>query len=142
VPESYADDLAISMTADVRSGGEVYSATIVSVSPEIIDNQVTCRLRFAGSPPERLRQNQRMNTRLILDEQRDVLQVSRGQFLDSSGGRLAYRVIDNLAYKTRIETGARSLNAVEIISGLDEGDVIIVSSTEILQDADVVLITQ
>lgn len=141
VPESYADDLAIGMTAEVRNGAALYPATLVSVSPEIIDSQVTCRMRFDGSPPAGLRQNQRLTTRVLLDEQRDVLQVGRGQFLDSGGGRIAYRLVDDLARKTTIETGARSMNAVEIVAGLEEGDVIIVSSTEVLNGANAVLVT-
>jgi len=142
VPESYADDLAIGMTAEVRTGQAVHGATLVSVSPEIIDSQVTCRMRFDSSPPAGLRQNQRLTTRVLLNEQSDVLQVDRGQFLDSGGGRIAYRVEGDLARKTVIETGARSLNAIEITAGLSEGDVIIVSSTEVLNGADVVLINQ
>ncbi|MDA0688744.1 MAG: efflux RND transporter periplasmic adaptor subunit [Proteobacteria bacterium] len=46
ISESYADDLAIGMQAEVRAGGEDYSAVLIAVSPEIIDNQVTGRVRF------------------------------------------------------------------------------------------------
>ena len=113
----------------------------MSISPEIVANQVTCRLRFDDPRPSGLRQNQRLTTRLLLDERRDVLQVSRGQFLESGGGRQAYRVSDGLARKTRIETGARNLQAVEIVDGLEAGDVIIVSSTDMLEGAEVVYIT-
>ena len=141
VPEAYADDLGIGMLSEVRIGSEVVGAALVSISPEIANNQVTCRLRFeAGSPPG-LRQNQRLNTRVLLEEKRSVLRVSRGQFLESGAGRVAYRVVDGLATRTSIETGARSLNAVEVVAGLEAGDEIIVSSTEMLNGVDRVLIT-
>jgi HlyD family secretion protein len=51
-------------------------------------------------------------------------------------------VRDGLAEKTAIETGARSLSSVEIISGLNAGDSIIVSGTEQFNGAQTVLITQ
>ena len=141
VPESYADDLAIGMVSQAHVGNEVHDATLVSVSPEIIDGQVTARVRFDGEPPQGLRQNQRLTTRILLEAKDDVLMVSRGQFLESGGGRIAYRVVDDIAHRSAIEVGARSLSAVEIIRGLEAGDTIVISSTEVFNGAETVLIT-
>ncbi|MEM7077126.1 MAG: efflux RND transporter periplasmic adaptor subunit [Pseudomonadota bacterium] len=140
-PESYADDLAIGMGAQVRVGQQVFDATVVSVSPEVIDNQVTLRLRFAAASPGGLRQNQRLTTRILLDEVDDVLLVARGQFLESGGGRIAYRVVDDVATRQNIVIGARSLNQVEVVSGLNVGDTIIISSTDTFDEYATLLIT-
>jgi HlyD family secretion protein len=142
VPESYADDLAVGMAAEVRAGATVAPATLVAVSPEIIDNQVTARLRFDGDMPPGLRQNQRLTTRILLESRPDVLLVARGQFLESGGGRIAYRIEDRIARRTAIEVGARSIAAVEILSGLAVGDEIVVSGTEGFEGKDTVLITE
>ncbi len=141
VPESYADDLAVGMMANVRAGSNDHAATLVAVSPEIISSQVTVRLRFRDGSPVGLRQNQRLTTRVLLEERNDVLKVSRGQFLESGGGRFAYRVSDDIARRTPIVVGARSLNEVEIVSGLEIGDTIVVSSTESFENNDSVLLT-
>jgi HlyD family secretion protein len=51
-------------------------------------------------------------------------------------------VLDNgIAYRRPIEIGARSLSAVEILTGLAEGDVIITSSLDSLESAQTVLVT-
>ncbi|WP_144391512.1 efflux RND transporter periplasmic adaptor subunit [Pleionea sediminis] len=142
VPESYADDLGIGMEAEVRAGNELYQATLVSISPEIQNNQVLGRVRFQGKPPEGLRQNQRLTTRILLELKQDVLMVKRGQFLDSGAGRVAYRVTGDVAEKTAIKTGARSLSHVEIIDGLEPNEQIIISSTESFQGAASVLINR
>ncbi|MFB3107134.1 MAG: efflux RND transporter periplasmic adaptor subunit, partial [Pseudomonadales bacterium] len=126
VPESYADDLAIGMAVEVRLDDRVNLATLVSVSPEIIDNQVTGRIRFDGDVPRGLRQNQRLTTRILLESKDNVLMVPRGQFLQSGGGRIAYRVENDIARRLAIEVGARSLNTVEILSGLQAGDTIVI----------------
>ena len=141
VPESYADDLAVGMGAAVRVASSTSDATLVAISPEIIDNQVTVRLRFASGMPVGLRQNQRLTTRILLEERPDVLRVTRGQFLESGGGRIAYVVDDGVARRRSIEIGARSLNAVEVVSGLDAGDEIIVSSIETFDGKQTVLVT-
>ncbi|MEM7002179.1 MAG: HlyD family efflux transporter periplasmic adaptor subunit [Pseudomonadota bacterium] len=141
IPESYADDLAIGMAGEIRNGQDRFAAELISISPEIIANQVTARLRFTQGSPPGLRQNQRLTTRVLLEEKTDVLTVPRGQFLDSGSGRLAYVVQDNIATQRRIEVGARSLNAVEITGGLEAGDTIIISSTELFRGAQTILIT-
>ncbi len=118
IPESYADDLAIGMDVDVSFEQQSFSARLVTISPEILNNQVTGRVRFNKEIPEKLRQNQRLSTQIILEHKSDVLQVKRGQFLDSSGGKFAYKIEDGIAQKTPISIGARSLSHIELLSGL------------------------
>ena len=89
VPESYSDDLGLGMMAEVLIGADRALAEVVAVSPEIVDNQVTTRLRFAGGTPAGLRQNQRLTTRILLENIPDALVVDRGQFLESGAGRVA-----------------------------------------------------
>jgi HlyD family secretion protein len=140
VPESYADDLAIGMQAEVRAGTEISQATLVAVSPEIIDNQVTGRVRFSKEAPAGLRQNQRLTTRILLEEKFDVVMVQRGQFIDSGNGRVAYVLENGIAYRRPIMIGATSLSHVEVLEGLQPGENIVVSSTEIFNSAETVLI--
>ncbi|MCB1669964.1 MAG: efflux RND transporter periplasmic adaptor subunit [Gammaproteobacteria bacterium] len=140
VPESYADDLALGMQAEVRTGNGVHQATLVAVSPEIVDNQVTGRVRFAGTPPAGLRQNQRLTTRILLEEKFAVVMLQRGQFIDSGNGRVAYVVKDGIATRRSILIGATSLSSVEILEGLQPGEQVVISSTEIFNSAESVLI--
>jgi HlyD family secretion protein len=130
------------MNAEVLAGNQPYSATLVSVSPEIIQNQVTTRIRFSGEMPPGLRQNQRLTTRILMEEKQNVLTLQRGQFLDSGGSRVAYVLDkDNVAHRRSIEVGARSLAAVEIASGLDEGEQVVISSIDQFRGAESVLVT-
>jgi HlyD family secretion protein len=148
IPESYADDLAIGMAAQIQLNGETYSAKLVTISPEIENNQVTGRVRFATTKdsdiaqPKGLRQNQRLTTRILMENKQNVLMVQRGQFLESGNGRVAYIVKDNIAQRTAINTGARSLSSVEVLAGLAAGDTIIISGTDQFEGAESVLITQ
>ena len=148
IQESYADDLAIGMTAQINLNGETHLATLVTISPEIENNQVTGRVRFTSlsdggiSQPQGLRQNQRLTTRILMENKHDVLIVQRGQFLETGNGRVAYIVKNDMAERTSIATGARSLSSVEVLNGLSVGDTIIVSGTDQFNGAQRVLITQ
>ncbi len=142
IPENYADDLAIGMTAEITVGGQRYPGELVAVSPEIVNNQVAARVRFSGETPMNLRQNQRLTTRILLAEHPDVLMVQRGQFLDSGGGRIAYVLTgDGVAERRQIQLGARSLGAVEIIAGLNPGEEIVISNLDPFRGAETVLLT-
>jgi HlyD family secretion protein len=142
IPESYADDLAVGMQAEVQIGSSKFAGELVAVSPEIVNNQVNGRIRFSGIAPTNLRQNQRLTTRILLAEHADVLLVQRGQFLDTGAGRVAYVLNgDGLAKRRSIEVGARSLGSVEIVAGLDPGDTIVISNLDPFRSAETVLLT-
>ncbi|TDP39134.1 HlyD family secretion protein [Idiomarina aquatica] len=142
IPESYADDLAIGMAAEINYNGQIHQATLVAVSPEIRENQVVGTVRFADASPAGLRQNQRLTTRILLDQKSDVLTLQRGPFLQDSSGNIAYVVRDGVAVRTPIETGASSLSSVEVIAGLQAGDRVIVSDTQRFDGAKSVVINQ
>jgi len=142
VPESYADDLGLGMAAEILIGDDRFAGTLVAVSPEIVSGQVRSRIRFSDRMPGNIRQNQRLTTRILIEERPDVLMVQRGQFLESGGGRVAYVMNgDGQAIRKAIDIGARSLSAVEINGGLSEGDMIVISSIDQFRGADSVLIT-
>jgi len=142
IPESYADDLAIGMQAEIILGDQKYSGQLVAVSPEIIAGQVRSRIRFSDNMPPNIRQNQRLTTRVLLEERPSVLTLQRGQFLETGGGRIAYVLRDDdIAERRQISIGGRSLSSVEIISGLSEGDRVIISSIDQFRSAETVLIT-
>lgn len=137
VPESFARDLAIGVPAQITSGGNRYGAQVSAVSPEVVNGEVTARLRFDdGQQPPGLRQNQRLSARIVLDTRQDVLMVERGPFLEQDGGRVAWVVEGSSAVRRPIQAGASSLNAVEIVSGLQEGERIVVSGTDQFDNAD------
>jgi HlyD family secretion protein len=142
IPESYADDLAIGMEAEVLLGNQAYEGRLVAVSPEIVSGQVRSRIRFTGEMPPNLRQNQRLTTRVLLDERPAVLKLQRGQFLETGGGRIAYVLRDNdTAVRRDITIGARSLGEVEIMDGIEEGERVIISGVDQFRGAETVLIT-
>ena len=141
VPESFARDLAIGMPAQLTSGnGQPFAGEVSAVSPEVVNGEVTARLRFTDKQPPGLRQNQRLSARILLDTRQDVLMVDRGPFLEQGGGASAYVMDGDVAVKRAIRTGASSLGAVELLEGAQEGDRIVVSGSDQFGDAERVVI--
>lgn len=135
VPETFARDLTVGMPAEITGGGRDYAGRVRSVSPEVVDGQVVSRLQFTSELPAGLRQNQRMTARILLDKKADVLQVERGQFVESGGG-YAYFVVDGIAERRPLRTGVASLDAVEIVDGAKVGDRIVISGADLFDGAE------
>ncbi len=135
VPESFARDLGIGMAGEISGNGNVWKGLVSAISPEVVNGEVAARLRFDGETPKQLRQNQRLSVRVLLDRREDVLTVQRGSFVDESGGSYAYVVRDGIATRTPIRVGASSIDKVEILDGLKQGDRIVISGTDNFKNA-------
>ncbi|OOG48103.1 efflux RND transporter periplasmic adaptor subunit [Rhodanobacter sp. C01] len=141
VPESFARDLGIGMSGEISGNGNVWKGLVSAISPEVVNGEVAARLRFDGQTPKQLRQNQRLSVRVLLDKRDNVLTVQRGSFVDESGGSYAYVVRNGIATKTPIRVGASSIDKVEILDGLKEGDRIVISGTDSFKNAQTVAIS-
>jgi HlyD family secretion protein len=135
VPDSFARDISLGMSAEIRAGASTVPGRVRSVSPEVVDGNVATRLEFLDQRPAGLRQNQRLTARILIEERPNVLKVERGPFLESGGGNFAYFVEDGVAERRAIRAGAVSLDAVEIVSGAKPGDRIVVTGTDVFDNA-------
>lgn len=142
VAESFARDLAAGMPATIRGNGNSWNGEISTVAPEVVNGEVTTRVRFVGDAPKGLRQSQRLSVRVVLDERNNVLMVARGPFLEIGGGHVAYVVVDDIAMRRPIRTGAASIDKVEILDGLAAGEQIVVSGTDHFRNADRVALSR
>jgi HlyD family secretion protein len=138
-PESLAKDLASGMSAELSANGAKWQGTISAVAPEVTNGQITARVRFTGSQPEGLRQNQRMSVRVVIESRPDALTVERGGLADQGGG-YAWRVDGDVAVRVPVRFGASSISRIEILEGLRTGDRVVVSGIESLGNAERVIV--
>jgi len=78
--------------------------------------------------------------RVLLDRRDKVLGVASGSFVDEGGGSHAYVLRGGFAEKVAVKLGARSLERVEVLSGLQAGDRVVISGTDNFKGAERVLI--
>ena len=140
IADSYADDLALGSPVSVKFGGDEHTGVLVSVSPEVVNSTVSARVRFEEAQPAGLRQNQRVSARIVLESKDDALVVDRGPFFDTGAGRVIYRVDGDIAERVRIETGSTSVAKIEILDGLAEGDLVIISEVDRFRGSERVLL--
>jgi HlyD family secretion protein len=137
VPESLVRELQLGQQGEVMVAGKPVAASLVALSPEVVNGEVAARLRFAdGRQPADLRQNQRLTARVLLERRDAVLGVQRGPFVEQGGGRMAWVLKDGVAMRRSVQLGAASLDRVEVKAGLQAGEQVVVGGLE-AQPADV-----
>jgi HlyD family secretion protein len=130
VVESFARDLKPGMTADLEGGGRHWQGSVSGVSPEVVNGEVTARLRFGTEKPAGLRQSQRLSVRILIDRRDNVLMVDRGTFMAEDGEGFVYHVRGNVAERQPVRFGSSSISKVEILDGLAVGDRIVISGAD------------
>ncbi|MFT4928767.1 MAG: HlyD family secretion protein [Phenylobacterium sp.] len=140
VPEIYANELLLGMAVEIDYSGQKYHGKLAAISPEISGGQVSAHIRFTEIKPENLRQNQRVTTRIIFDSRENVLMVARGPFMQSGDRGFAYVIEDGVAIKKSVQFGISSVGRVEVISGVVEGDEVVISSSDVFQDHERILL--
>lgn len=141
IPETYADDLAIGLQAEITFNDNAFLGELVAISPEISQGRVQGKVRFSGQSPANLRQNQRLTTRIILEQKQNVAYLPRGQYLQKNGQYL-YVLREGEAIRTPVKLGSIGLTKVEIISGLAVNDQVVVSNMNVFKEAQSVRVIQ
>jgi HlyD family secretion protein len=109
--------------------GATHKARVVAVSPEVVRGEVATRLQFAGTQPIGLRQGQHVVVRVVLEHRANTLIIPLGPYLEEFGGKYLYVVSNGKAVRKPIRFGSVSSDSVEILSGLSEGERVVISGS-------------
>jgi len=126
VAESYARAIKPGMPAQITVEGRTVPGSVAAISPEVRQNQVTGRVKFSGSQPAGLRQNERTAVRIVLDERDGVLKFEHGSFIDENT-RAVYVARGSRALRVPVVLGAVSVAEIEVLRGLAAGDEVVIS---------------
>lgn len=148
VPERYVGQLKTGLPAIAgfeAFPGQDFEAMVSRLSPVLDQASRTLRVElvFAKRYPG-IKAGMFAGIRLITDQRKDVPIVPREAVLTSAGGYAVYVVTatngQELAEKRTVELGLRGKEKVEILSGLEVGDSVVVKGQNFLSDGDQVRI--
>jgi len=130
VPEKNLDDLKIGQEARIFSDyleGKTFKSWIKRISP-VVDPasgtfKVTLGVKNIG---DRLRPGMFVNTHIILNTHKNVILIPKTALIYENQYLNVFVVRDSLAHKIRLETGYEDNEKIESLTGIDEGEKIIV----------------
>ena len=138
VPEAFLRRIRVGQPLTIHVDaypGEQFNGAIYAIEPAVDESTRTVLLR-ARLPNPGVRLKPGMFARVSLDlERRDnALLVPEQAIMPRGDGRYVFRVADGKAQLVKIEMGVRRPGVVEVLKGLEAGDVIVIDGQLRLQD--------
>ncbi|MDP1537984.1 MAG: efflux RND transporter periplasmic adaptor subunit [Burkholderiales bacterium] len=144
VPEAYLRKIrvgqALAVTVDAYPA-ETFSGAIYAIEPSVDEATRTVLLRARlPNPGVRLKPGMFARVTLTLERRENALVVPEQAIVPRGTGRYVFRIIEGKAVLTPVEIGLRRPGDVEIISGLEAGQTIVVDGQLRLQDGTAVAV--
>ncbi len=112
----------VSVNDDVRLDG-----AITQVAPSVDGGVVRFEVGLRERSHPLLRPDLRVDVLVITDRKASTLKVRQGPFDDASGSAQAFVIRGTRAIRTSVRFGLRGSEEVEVLSGLGEGDEVVIS---------------
>lgn len=131
VPERYTARLSTGLVVEFKTEaypGKVFKASVVYVSPSVDTSSRTVRIKAEVPNGERLlRPGMFGKMSIVLGVRADSLLIPESCIQMQGAGKMVVRVNgESRTELTPITTGKRSKGRVEVLSGLSEGDLVVV----------------
>ena len=131
LPETYFADIknGLKVTATTDAYKETFSGSITSVSSRVDPTTRSILVQAKiNNPDEKLIPGMLLNIRVIFNE-KNSLSVPEEALLIQGEDKFIFKIENNIIERTNVQIGRRNQNKVEIISGLNENEVILAEGT-------------
>jgi HlyD family secretion protein len=129
IPETQAKDIVTGQKAEIDTHNGVVSGTVSRIDPAVQAGTVTVDVTLDGPPPKGSRPDLSVDGTITQERLENVLYVGRPAFGQekSSVGMFKIDPDGKTATRVKVDLGRSSVNTIEIVSGLKEGDQVILS---------------
>lgn len=129
IAETQAKDIQIGQPASVDTHNGVIPGHVVRIDPSVVNGTVTVDVTLDAKLPQGARPDLSVDGTIDLEKMDNVLYVGRPAFgqEQSTVGMFRLEPDANNAVRAQVKLGRSSVNTVEILQGLKEGDQVILS---------------
>jgi HlyD family secretion protein len=129
IAETQAKDVQIGQKASVDTRNGVVEGHVVRIDPAVQNGTVTVDVIMDGELPKGARPDLSVDGTIELERLNDVLYVGRPAFGQEQNQVGLFKLVDGGAgaVRTPVKLGRSSVNTIEILSGLQVGDQVILS---------------
>lgn len=138
VSEWEAGEVQVGQSAEVLLGGRPFAFEVARIDPAVVDGVIGVELAALDTLPPTARINASVAARILIKQLDDTLSITRPARLGRNADKVAlYRVEQGSRQATRVEVsfGARSSSRAQILDGLEEGALVILSDLALADNA-------
>ncbi len=129
VPETQAKDIEIGQPAEVDTHNGIIPGKVIRVEKAAVNGTVTVDVSLEGELPRGARPDLSVDGTITMEKLNDVLYVGRPAFGQEKSKVSMFKLDQDgkTAVKIPVELGRSSVNSMEVVQGLREGDEVILS---------------
>ena len=129
IPETQAPGLAIGQKASVDTRTGFVAGHVIRIDPAAQEGTVTVDIALDEALPDGARPDISVDATITLERLNDVLFTGRPAYGQPNATIGMFKLVEGGSYAVRIpvKLGRTSVNAVEILAGLAEGDSVVLS---------------
>ncbi|MEZ4415413.1 MAG: HlyD family efflux transporter periplasmic adaptor subunit [Gemmatimonadota bacterium] len=138
VPETQARDVQIGQAAMIDTRTDSVAGRVRRVDPNVQNGTVLVEVRLEGDLPPGARSDLSVDGTIEIERLDDVLHMERPAYGQANGTVSLFRMVpgSNEAERVTVRLGQSSVNRIEIVDGLQEGDRVVLSDLPRWQDAE------
>jgi HlyD family secretion protein len=129
IPETQAKDILIGQYAEIDTHNGIVKGTVSRIDPSVQNGTVTVDVKFDEALPKWARPDLSVDGTITLERLNNVLYVGRPAFGQEKSTVSMFKIDPDgkSATQVKVELGRSSVNTIEILGGLKEGDQVILS---------------
>jgi HlyD family secretion protein len=129
IPETQAKDIEIGQPAEVDTHNGIIPGSVIRVEKAAVNGTVTVDVKLEGELPRGARPDLSVDGTITMEKLNDVLYVGRPAFGQEKSKVQMFKIEPDgkTAVRVPVELGRSSVNSIEIVNGLREGDEVILS---------------
>jgi HlyD family secretion protein len=129
IAETQARDIQIGQPASIDTHNGLADGTVSRIDPAVQNGTVTVDVALTGPLPDGARTDLSVDGTIDMQRLKDVLYVGRSAFSTEKSTITLFRLDPDGkgAVRVPVKVGAVSVNAIQVLEGLHEGDTVILS---------------
>lgn len=134
IADTYGDRIAAGSKAVIKIGSEKQDGTVSDVTPLSKNGVISFTVQLEEDNHKRLRSGLKTDVYVMNAVKDDVLRIANSSYYVGKGEYELFVVNGNQLLKRKVQLGDSNFEYVEVVSGLQEGDQVIVSDMNAYKD--------
>ena len=129
IAETEARDITIGQPAEVDTHNGIIPGKVMRIDPAVVGGTVTVDVELAGALPLGARPDLSVDGTIDLDRMTNVLYVARPAFGNENSTISLFKLSPDgkTAQRVPVKVGRASVNSIQVLEGLQDGDTVILS---------------
>lgn len=129
IPQTQAREIVVGQEAHIDTRSDTIQGQVSRIDPAVRQGTVTIDVSLPADLPSSARPDLSVDGNVVIEQLDDVIHVSRPTYGQANSSVSLFRLTDDGEYAERVtvQLGASSVNDIEVIDGLQPGEIVILS---------------